>query len=87
MNFSSLTALTLLGCLGAATVTATYSTGSRDDARDLPRERGGANDEIKDALEGKLAPALQVRGWMNTDALELKDLRGKVVLLKFWGVW
>ena len=43
----------------------------------------------KDPLEGKPAPALQVRDWMNTNgkALDLTDLRGKVVLLDFWGTW
>jgi hypothetical protein len=54
---------------------------------DLPRERGGQNDQLKDSLEGALAPTLKVRDWMNTDALSLANLRGKVVVLKFWGVW
>ncbi len=40
-------------------------------------------------LEGDVAPALSVTDWMNTRAggLRLAKLRGKVVLLKFWGVW
>ena len=42
-------------------------------------------------LEGVLVGpvALDVTGWMNTDgeALELEELRGKVVVLKFWGTW
>lgn len=39
-------------------------------------------------LEGKLAPPLQqIKGWKNTGPLELADLRGKVVLLDFWGHW
>jgi thiol-disulfide isomerase/thioredoxin len=43
----------------------------------------------KDALEGHAPPALSVEGWVNTDgkALRLAALRGKVVLLDFWGVW
>ncbi len=43
----------------------------------------------KDPLEGKAPPALAVSGWMNTDgkALKLDDLKGKVVILDFWGVW
>ena len=57
------------------------------DLDDLPRERGGHNDPLKDSLEGAIAPALEVRDWMNSDALDLADLRGKVVVLKFWGVW
>lgn len=53
------------------------------------RERGGDTAAAKDALEGKTPPALQVSGWMNTggEALRLSDLRGKVVILDFWGTW
>ncbi|MFC1595465.1 peroxiredoxin family protein [Gemmatimonadota bacterium] len=56
---------------------------------DFRRERGGDNDAAKNALEGKTPPALQVGGWMNTDGavLKLSDLRGKVVILDFWGTW
>ncbi len=38
-------------------------------------------------LEGKPAPALQVEGWINSDPIGLAELRGKVVVLDFWGVW
>lgn len=54
---------------------------------DLPRERGGQNDQLKDSLEDAQAPDLKVRDWMNSDALSFADLRGNVVVLKFWGVW
>lgn len=53
------------------------------------REGTGKQREEKDKLEGKAPPKLQVIGWMNTDGKEisLKDLKGKVVVLDFWGVW
>ena len=54
---------------------------SQDDFR-----REGAR-EAKDALEGKAPPELQVTGWMNSSPLKLKALRGKVVVLDFWGTW
>jgi hypothetical protein len=39
-------------------------------------------------LEGRPAPALEVTGWLNTDGpLTWEDLRGKVVLVDFWGTW
>ncbi|HUE75003.1 MAG TPA: TlpA disulfide reductase family protein [Pirellulaceae bacterium] len=46
-------------------------------------------DTAKDALEGKSPPALQVEGWINTEGkeLDLASLKGKVVVLDFWGVW
>ncbi len=55
----------------------------------FPREGKPAQRQAKDALEGKTPPALSVADWRNTDgkALSLAELRGKVVLLDFWGVW
>jgi thiol-disulfide isomerase/thioredoxin len=39
-------------------------------------------------LIGKQAPELQkMKGWINSKPLKLADLRGKVVLLDFWGTW
>ncbi|MBN2020904.1 MAG: TlpA family protein disulfide reductase [Sedimentisphaerales bacterium] len=39
-------------------------------------------------LRGKEAPELQqIQGWINSKPLKLADLRGKVVLLDFWGIW
>lgn len=43
--------------------------------------------ELKDQLEGKPAPALQVDSWMNSEALDLASLKGKVVVIDFWGTW
>ena len=37
--------------------------------------------------EGKPAPELSVGGWKNSKELKLADLKGKVVLIDFWGVW
>jgi thiol-disulfide isomerase/thioredoxin len=39
-------------------------------------------------LIGKQAPELQqIKGWINSKPIKLADLRGKVVLLDFWGTW
>lgn len=39
-------------------------------------------------LEGQPAPELQdIAGWKNSGPIRLSDLRGKVVLLDFWGYW
>jgi len=58
---------------------------------DFKRERRGdeKKDAPKNALEGKTPPKLQVANWMNAPAggLQLSKLKGKVVILDFWGVW
>ncbi|MDF1663372.1 MAG: hypothetical protein P1V97_16490 [Planctomycetota bacterium] len=56
---------------------------------DFKREGSAAQRAKKDPLEGKAAPALSVKDWMNTGgkALKLSELKGKVVVLDFWGVW
>lgn len=43
----------------------------------------------KDTLEGKAPPALRVGPWMNASADDVswEALRGKVVLVDFWGTW
>lgn len=52
-------------------------------------KREGDSRAAKDALEGKTPPAFAVKQWLNVPANGLKpsDLRGKVVLIDFWGVW
>ncbi|MFC1543686.1 hypothetical protein ACFL4Y_00330 [Gemmatimonadota bacterium] len=79
MRRNILPALVVLVCAGSLLA-------QQDDFR---RERGGDNDALKDAIEGRAPPALQASGWLNTDgqALNLADLKGKVVILDFWGTW
>ncbi len=62
---------------------------AQDPPKDpFPREGEPAQRARKDPLEGKAPPALAVASWSNTDTpIALADLRGKVVLLDFWGVW
>ncbi|OGW85729.1 MAG: alkyl hydroperoxide reductase [Omnitrophica bacterium RIFCSPHIGHO2_02_FULL_46_11] len=40
--------------------------------------------EERDDLIGQPAQEWQVREWMNSNPLQLKDLRGKIVLVRFW---
>lgn len=44
-------------------------------------------DRAASKMRGQVAPALQLTGWVNSDGLDLDELRGQVVLLDFWGVW
>ena len=72
----------LLMTAGLLVALAASALASGDDFR-----REGTNRQAKDALEGKAPPALKVSDWMNTDGkpLDLKSLRGKVVVIDFWG--
>jgi hypothetical protein len=46
-----------------------------------------ARREKLDAIQGKPAPDLEIKEWFNGKPLKLKDLRGKVIMLDFWGTW
>lgn len=72
----------LITPLALALLVGAPTAGQTDDfAREGKRQ-------AKDLLEGKAPPSLQVSDWMNTDGpLDLASLRGKVVVLDFWGTW
>lgn len=55
---------------------------------DFKRERRPETAKGKDALEGKSPPRLQVGKWLNSKSrISLTKLKGKVVVLDFWGTW
>jgi len=54
---------------------------------DGPVLEKGKQRETLDAMQGKPAPALVVKEWMNSKPLTLADLKGKIVVLDFWATW
>ena len=74
----------LISSLGVALLFATPALALGDDFK-----RESDNRPQKDRLEGQTPPALAVTGWMNTDgkAIDMESLKGKVVVLDFWGTW
>ena len=50
-------------------------------------EGSGERRRLLDVMHGKPPPALEVQSWIGTSPLTLANLRGKVVLLDFWGKW
>lgn len=59
-----------------------------DDDRDLHLETIDLLANYRAELIGKPAPELRrIKEWKNGGPVELNDLRGKVVLLDFWGYW
>jgi hypothetical protein len=73
-----------------STVVAAFALGAllgdKKDS-DFAREGDPRRREALDAMEGKAPPALQVEKWLNAEPLDFEKLRGKVVLLDFWGNW
>lgn len=72
---AALTALALVACAAAADLSS-YIEGTPAD-----RER------LKELQDNPKPPELAVAGWMNSEALNLKDLKGKIVVLDFWATW
>ncbi|MEZ5975879.1 MAG: redoxin family protein [Planctomycetota bacterium] len=52
-------------------------------------QREGEARALHDAMEGKAPPRLQGTAWINAPAggIDWASLRGKVVLIDFWGTW
>ena len=56
-------------------------------AEESPRlERNDARSAL-DRMIGKKAPDLVTTNWLNSKPLKLDGLKGKVVVLEFWGTW
>ena len=54
---------------------------------DEPRLEKNDERPALNALQGKPAPPLAATNWINSKPLKLADLKGKVVVLEFWGTW
>ncbi|HEY2250566.1 MAG TPA: TlpA disulfide reductase family protein, partial [Planctomycetaceae bacterium] len=53
----------------------------------VSREEAARREQALAALIGQPAPALPRDGWLNSPALNWKELEGKVVVVDFWAVW
>ena len=73
----------LLICLTIPCFLATQSAFSSDEPRLEENEQRAALNK----MQGKPAPPLLLTNWINSKPLHLEELKGKVVLLEFWGTW
>jgi thiol-disulfide isomerase/thioredoxin len=48
---------------------------------------GTSGTAARAAMVGKEAPEIQAGYWLNTEALSLQGLRGKIVVVEFWATW
>ena len=76
---------TLLRCLILASLLTTVAYAAPDLSS--LGEGDAARRKLLAPLEGKPAPALQVTNWANSATISLADLKGKIVVLDFWGTW
>jgi len=53
----------------------------------ISKVRGTGGGKIMRELGGKQAPKLSVASWAVSKGVKLAELKGKVVLIDFWGVW
>jgi cytochrome c biogenesis protein CcmG, thiol:disulfide interchange protein DsbE len=56
-------------------------------AADAPAPEASKVREGLDAMQGKPAPALELSNWINGKAVQMSDLKGKIVVLDFWATW
>jgi len=73
--------------LAAAALALPAVARAEQDAGAIRLEGTGERRRLLDAMCGKPPPALDVQTWIGTPPLTLAELRGKVVLLDFWGKW
>ncbi len=74
--------LTILAALGVA-----FSAAVSQAQDGVRLEGSGARREALNEMQGKPAPELQLARWVKGKPAKLADLKGKVVVLDFWGKW
>lgn len=73
----------LIPLAACAAITLT-STSLRADEPQL--ENSNVRAQLNE-MQGKPAPKLALKGWINSKPLSLKKLKGKIVVLDFWATW
>jgi thiol-disulfide isomerase/thioredoxin len=76
--------ITVLAAAGLALAAAVWAAEPGSQVR---LEGDAGRREKLAAIQGKPAPELQVERWAAGKPLKLSELKGKVVLLDFWGKW
>jgi thiol-disulfide isomerase/thioredoxin len=72
---------------GARTYSSSEDINIAAGQKELKKDFDLPADRLAYLIEKK-APELQkIKGWINSKPIKLADLRGKVVLLDFWGTW
>ncbi|MGY8672231.1 MAG: TlpA family protein disulfide reductase [Verrucomicrobiia bacterium] len=70
--------LILLICVGCAFLTQAAPSPDLENSD----ERFAINE-----MHGKVSPDWKLKGWLNSRALKLPELKGRIVVLDFWATW
>ena len=54
---------------------------------DAPKLENSKVRELLNEMQGKPAPKLALKGWINSKPLTLENLKGKIIVLDFWATW
>src|SRR5206468_11084803 len=73
---------TIMAVIGIACIALTLA-----DDESKWREGSAAERKRLEGMEGAAPPVLDVKDWTNSKAIQLADLKGKVVLIDFWATW
>ena len=66
---------------------ATISLASTSMRADAPQLENSKVRELLNEMQGKPAPKLALKGWINSKPMSLEKLKGKIVVLDFWATW
>lgn len=73
--------------VGIVSLLAVTTVGITQEKGQVRLEGDPARREKLAAIQGKPAPEIEAAAWMNGKPVRLSDLRGKVIMLDFWGKW
>ncbi|SVC44954.1 uncharacterized protein METZ01_LOCUS297808 [marine metagenome] len=54
---------------------------------DAPQLENSKVRELLNEMQGKPAPKLALKGWINAKPMSLEKLKGKIIVLDFWATW
>ena len=70
-----------------ATILLMATLGMTQNASKVRLEGDAARRKLLEEIQGNPSPELEVKEWISGKPLKISELKGKVVMLDFWGKW
>lgn len=74
-------------CLMFVTMSLLVTMGVSQNTSKVRLEGDAARRQLLAEIQGKPAPELEVKDWISGKPLKISELKGKVVMIDFWGKW